>query len=586
MPQPPTPPPRKRQVLTFVSPKVADIIFYELRDSRVPSYRNPPEFGTAHPQTKKYPNHKLVFVVPAGGEEDGWQRWYYAAARESQDDYNFERDGNSHVLRTYIIPRSEYLDEDYSPPAKGDPDPTFAGYTYVGEETVRRTNDEMLDSYFVVVQRAYANITEVIAASEEGTARGEEGSETTLGIESKAVAIGPGLILQRSSRLSEYDLWHNTENRLALRSGVNTYTVSNRPGFSEVETSELSMTEPVAGTGEISFSKRLVTTDVEGQNAIWSANRSTRTSSPANGSELTYFLGGGIADIDISLVADTTSADSGFYIIASEVRPLGNGEGVRTTKTIDNYPVLVDTVYDASLDALVTTTKTVCAPGSTSASYNPVSGDLVEVRSVDKWRSLCITTSVGAGATRTETLPGIFNYRFPPTLRSATFLGAYAWAINEVNFDWDLDFSLVFDVCEAFAGAFEGRVVRIVTRDPEGAASSYTPTLFRPTSHTIGLATAAAYASPQTVWAKTASRTWQTPLALNGGITIQIPEFIDATGGENITVDAEFSNMLPATSPPAIPSAGDWLTIGMSTRRLKYGFYEVLVRQIKSPGPC
>ena len=97
MPKPPSPPPRKQRVLNFVSPKVADIIFYELRDGRLPQYKTTPAYGTAHPDKRKYPNHKLVFVTPATASEDGWQKWYYAASRESQDDYNFEIDGDERL---------------------------------------------------------------------------------------------------------------------------------------------------------------------------------------------------------------------------------------------------------------------------------------------------------------------------------------------------------------------------------------------------------------------------------------------------------------------------------------------------------
>jgi len=576
MPQPPSPPPKKRQVLSFVSPKVADIIFYELRDGSLPKYKNTPAFGTAHPETNTYPNHKLVFVSPAEGEEDKWQKWYYAASRSSQDDYNFEAVGDDRVVRTYIIPRADYLDAGYTPPSAGDPDPNavkFPGFEFV-EESVKRTNDKMLDSYFVIIQRTYVNVGKTVSESETGTSRGEEGSETELGSAKTANAIGTGIILQRSSRLTEFDLWHNTENRLSLRVGVNQTSVRKMVGYSETDDSELASTEPVSA-GEPSFSKRLVTTDVAGADAVWSANRKTRANDPAQGSEMTTFLGGGVADIDVSLVADTSSADSGFNIIESRVVPLGDGDAIKTTKTLSEYPTLIESRYDASLDAMLTITKDVVAAGTAGS---VAVGDITEVRPVDKWRSVRIRTQ-GAGVEKTENLPGVFSFRFPAVLNSIKWIGAWAYAISGDRLDWDQDVALVFDVTEPYTAAVDGRIIRVVTSSPTSVVGAYPPVVFKPQSHTIGWVTGGWYASPSMVWAKTTARTWQTPLTISGGHSLTAP----FGGGGGVSVDSTSSGFVPPTPPTtAIPSG--WITIGVTSRRLRMGFYEVLVRQINSPG--
>lgn len=576
MPQPSSPPPKKRQVLSFVSPKVADIIFYELIDGSLPKYKNTPAFGTAHPSTNKYPNHKLVFVAPAEGEEDKWQKWYYAASRSAQDDYNFEVIGDDRIVRTYILPRTDYLDAGYTPPASGDPDPNavkFPGYEFV-EESVKRTQDKLLDSYFVVIQRTYVNVNKSVAESETGTPRGEEGSETELGSAKTANAIGAGIILQRSSRLTEFDLWHNTENRLSLRVGVNQANVRKMVGYTETDESEFAASEPVSA-GEPSFSKRLVTTDVSGVDAVWSANRKTRSNDPAQGSEMTTFLGGGVADIDISLVADTSSADSGFNIIESKVTPIGDGDAIKTTKTLSSYPTLIESRYDASLDAMLTITKDVVAAGTVGS---VAVGDITEVRPVDKWRSVRIRTQA-AGVEKTENLPGVFSFRFPAVLNSISWIGAYAYAGSADRFDWDQDVAMVFDVTEAYTAAVDGRIIRVVTSSPASVIGAYPATVFKPQSHTLGWVTAGWYASTSMVWAKTTARTWQTPLALSGGQSVTPP----FGGGGAISVDSSYSGLVPNTTPSTIPLG--WITIGITTRRLRMGYYEVLVRQINSPGP-
>lgn len=580
MPQPPSPPPRKRQVLTFVSPEVADILFYELRDGSLPKYQNPPAYGTAHPDATKYPNHKLVFIAPAQEPEDKWQKWYYAAARENQNNYNFEVVDGSRVTRTYIIPRSEYLDAAYTTPSDGDPDPNptkFPGYEFV-EEKVRRTNDRLLDSFFVIIQHVYINAGKIISESEQGTARGEEGTVTEIGTSKSATAISPGIVLSRQSRITEFDMWHNTENRLSLRTGVNQTNLQRRPGYSETDTTELADVEPT-DAGEPSFSKRLVTQDVVGADAVWSANRKSRTNNPAQGSEMTTFLGGGVADVDISLVAETVSADSGFNIIESKVVPFGDGDALKTTKTLSTYPTLEEYRYDASLDAMLQITKDVVVPGTVGS----VSvGDISEIKPVDKWRSIRVRTQ-GLGVEKTEYLPGVFSFRFPAVLKSIQWLGAYAYAFSTDDdgtgrSDWDYDLTLIFDVMEPYTAAVDGRIIRVVTANPSSVLGAYQPIVFKPESHTVGYVTAGFYASPAMVWAKTSARTWQTPVALSGGFTLQLP----FAGGGQVSIDGEAGGTIPATFPATIPTG--WTTVGVTSRRLRMGYYEVLVRQINSPG--
>lgn len=151
------PAPQRQRVITFVSPKVADLLFYELVDSRLPEHRDPPTYGTAYRDTEKYPNHKLVHVTPA--DETGWRKYFYAADRAGQDDYNFEFSsqgtlGNAPdtLTRTYVIPRADYVPNEV---AKGTADATYDWY-YLESEVEQRIGDATLDSLYVVLQRTYS----------------------------------------------------------------------------------------------------------------------------------------------------------------------------------------------------------------------------------------------------------------------------------------------------------------------------------------------------------------------------------------------------------------------------------------------
>ena len=195
------PSPQRQSVLSFVSPKVADLLFFETVDAQkignTPKEieANLPVYGTAHPDTANFPNHKLCFIKQADPNGLMYQ-YYYAADRSSQDDYNFEFSqadigGNKYdtVVRTYVTLRSGFSDVDASHKAgEAMPDPTnqFAAENIVeyhdgagsttDEELVstdyilmtrqqKRIGDQELDSLFVVEQRVYFRRVDIVSQS-------------------------------------------------------------------------------------------------------------------------------------------------------------------------------------------------------------------------------------------------------------------------------------------------------------------------------------------------------------------------------------------------------------------------------------
>jgi|TARA_Y100000361_G_scaffold72282_1_gene63990 hypothetical protein len=160
------PSPQRQTVLTFVSPNVQDLLFYETVDVQRVG-RTPPAYGTAHPDSTKFPDHKLVYVKQADPNGQLYQ-YFYAASRSSQDNYNFEYSqaslGSSKfntVVRTYVTPRSEFKEDDSTLEA-GDAMPTdpssanFSGKGYIlMTRQQKRLGDQELDGYFVIEQRVY-----------------------------------------------------------------------------------------------------------------------------------------------------------------------------------------------------------------------------------------------------------------------------------------------------------------------------------------------------------------------------------------------------------------------------------------------
>lgn len=153
------PTPERVQVLGFKSPS-QDLVFWEKVSMEWAETRNA-RYLDQHWDSATFPDHQLVFIEPI--DSSGvWYRFYYAARREKQDDYNWDFQNGDTLIRSYVVERSEYP----ATPAPEDPDDrcfyslplltedaTFEGYVFVGESPGRI--DEVLDGRFVLVKRIY-----------------------------------------------------------------------------------------------------------------------------------------------------------------------------------------------------------------------------------------------------------------------------------------------------------------------------------------------------------------------------------------------------------------------------------------------
>ena len=106
------PSPARYPVLTYASPDVGDLVFYIEVESKLKPWKNPTYGELYRDKDGEYPNHKLVLVTAA--DEDGWMNWYYAADRDDQGAYNMQfqqpsssEGGFASYTRTYIVPRED-----------------------------------------------------------------------------------------------------------------------------------------------------------------------------------------------------------------------------------------------------------------------------------------------------------------------------------------------------------------------------------------------------------------------------------------------------------------------------------------------
>lgn len=196
----------RRSVLSFVSAG-QDILFWEKVDFKNQRVRDT-AIGAAHWDAATFPNHKLVFRAPLDQAGENY-KFYYAADRENQDDYNWTFNQGQELIRFYVIKRSLYYARtaaqiaatpivagEFPVPVVATADSRFSNYgfaddtvvelpdeirsTYIGIQrrylipVIREVNyDDMLDLDVVTTRTLIAKTTEV-AASEPGTTRERE----------------------------------------------------------------------------------------------------------------------------------------------------------------------------------------------------------------------------------------------------------------------------------------------------------------------------------------------------------------------------------------------------------------------------
>ena len=148
---------------TFPTPLGTDVLFYIMRDATLPRNQVPAygtKFDDIQPRKESWPDHVLVFISPA--DVDNQQRWYFAAPRDKQDEYNWEMSNGEELTRTYVIPRNLYfargasgssIDGEFTCPIAGSLDTRFPQFGFADDTLVNAP--EELRSLYVIIQRRF-----------------------------------------------------------------------------------------------------------------------------------------------------------------------------------------------------------------------------------------------------------------------------------------------------------------------------------------------------------------------------------------------------------------------------------------------
>lgn len=153
--------PYRQDSKTFPTPLIGDVVFSEVRDCTRITF---PEYGTPHPDVKRWPYHKLVFIKSVDIERDGLFEFFYAADRDHQDLYNFQFSQADiggvkfdSVVRTYVSPRSEFTPTKYAMGSEmpSDPNGLFSDTYVLSEYKQQDQQEQVLNSLYVTEQLVY-----------------------------------------------------------------------------------------------------------------------------------------------------------------------------------------------------------------------------------------------------------------------------------------------------------------------------------------------------------------------------------------------------------------------------------------------
>jgi len=148
------PPVLGTQIPSFPTPDITDVVLAEFHDTRTADYVAV-DYGTAHPDTARYPNHILTFQGPVD-TAGNYVRRVYVNDRSDQDAYNFvisyaHEDINYPIYaRSYII-----REEDYVAIAPGTADPDSGPGVLVEQRCLESTGTPEIDSEYIKVVRIY-----------------------------------------------------------------------------------------------------------------------------------------------------------------------------------------------------------------------------------------------------------------------------------------------------------------------------------------------------------------------------------------------------------------------------------------------
>lgn len=402
----------------FLTPIIGDVLFSEVRDcSRIEI----PEYGTPHPDTRKWPLHKLVFVKTVDIERDGLFEFFYAAAREDQDLYNFSFGTRNIagrefrvVSRSYVTLRSEFdpLLPAFNAAMPNVPEGKFDGVDYVFYDKVQqRIEQQELDALFIAEVYTYI--------------------ETDFLDDKLSVSIERPVLIPEKFRAS---LPTNTTEELVAGT----------------------VATPTLGADDIAATEEQVNTDVK---RVRTVSRAPQTE-PVTLTGTRAYVEGTEGIVEESYSPTELSADTGLLVAQSVATPLGDGSFVKETVRVEEWPQLKSAEWDYELNTAVTRTEQFVAPPTDLNQPN------TSFRAVNKDRTLQITETppVSALLSYLAAFPTEVNLNLPNVLRKVQVVWSSDTAQGSSDSEWQ---GVVVGESGSLSGSEDGDAASSASLRPE-----------------------------------------------------------------------------------------------------------------------
>jgi hypothetical protein len=370
----------------FPTPLVGDVLFSEVRDCTRALI---PEYGTYHPDTVKWPDHKLVYVKTVDIERDGIFEFFYAAERGNQDLYNFSS-GYRNVIgsvggrefrivqRSYVTLRESFqpLDIPFGTAMPDIPEGKFEGVEYVFFDRQQQPiTEQELNALFVAEVHTYIE-----------------------------------------KAFLEYKLSYTTTKSDVVPEKFQI----NIPQTTTEQIVEGLAEQPVLTATQLSVSEEQINPDIK---VVRIVSREEPEDDISFTGRRAYVEGGPPANVIETYSKDEIEVDTGLLVVQSTVTPLGDGSFTKETVEVESWPVLTGSEFDFALNTQVVNTQQMVAPPTDFSEPN------TSFRPVNEDRSLKIVEEVPTEALNEYhiSVPTRIDLRMPAVLKSISVL----WVTDE-----------------------------------------------------------------------------------------------------------------------------------------------------------
>ena len=366
----------------FPTPLVGDVLFSEIRDCNRSEF---PEYGTAHPNSVKWPHHKLVFIKPVDIERNEIFEFFYAADREDQDLYNFAS-GTKNIVgnvggrefrivqRVYVTLRTAFepFDIPFGTAMPDIPAGQFDGVDYIFfEKQQAKIEQQELDSLYVAETHTYV----------ESSLLGHKISYSTIKddpIPEKFKVTIPQITTEE------------------IVEGV----------------AEL----PTLASGQLSESQDQLNPDVK---LVKDVTRDTSTTATLENQNVTETLRAATTiESIVSNPVIITEEEKGYKTVELSVDDLGNGKSVKKITTVESWPDLLTREWDHTLRAYVERVDTFVDAATIPEVLS--SADYVTYKQISEYKALKSTEVTPSNSLDNYlmSIPTRIDLRLPRVLKS------------------------------------------------------------------------------------------------------------------------------------------------------------------------